>query len=567
MKILKKIRNITRCPKHKNDKSITDQPSALLFHQVHGDNIRLSGNGAIAERLESFCEGIVFSSRPIKVGERVTIKFMASSTEWNGALRFGFTTTNPIKLKGRLPKYACPELTDKSGFWAKALSDRYAVVENVLSYWFDESGKAYYSINGDDKGLFLTDVDVSKSIWVLLDIYGSTTAIRFLDSRYICENRLTESIYSTPNHHHQPSSSSPSSSLPSPSGSSSSLPEYSTIRRTSAVNREPLPQIYRGNNLSPLPFHRTRGCNITLSSDGCVAERCDSQYSRGYVFSQRPLRLGEKMVIQILKTDELYTGSLAFGLTTCNPSTLNTDDLPDDPHILLDRPEYWIVIKDVANKPIAGDEIAFKITESGQVIMTKNRQPPITLMHIDQTQSFYPFFDLYGSTIKVKSLGAMMCEKVNSIKTNNQQNISQQQQLNLKQSPSSASQVTYYYSSPPHHQSRMPSKNMVTLRQKYWSTYGLSSENDSSLANLSPYQQSSTLSSCQTIPSSHSTGSLNVESECTVCFEAPINCVLYTCGHMCMCYDCAVKQWKGQNGGRCPLCRARILDVIRTYYA
>ena len=53
-------------------------------------------------------------------------------------------------------------------------------------------------------------------------------------------------------------------------------------------------------------------------------------------------------------------------------------------------------------------------------------------------------------------------------------------------------------------------------------------------------------------------------SECTLCFENLIDCVLYTCGHMCMCYDCALHQWK-RGGGFCPLCRNDIRDVIRTF--
>lgn len=251
---------------------------------------------------------------------------------------------------------------------------------------------------------------------------------------------------------------------------------------------------------------------FSLSHLRSTAERCDSQYSRGYVFAQRPLRLGEKMIIQVLKTDELYTGSLAFGLTTCNPSTLNTDDLPDDPHILLDRPEYWIVIKDIANRPIAGDEIAFKITETGQVIMTKNRQPPVTLMHVDQSQSFYPFFDLYGSTIKIKSLGVMLPEKVMNINSNKVNTMKASNQVNLSQSVTSKS--NHYYSPNHHSQSRLPKQNsMLTNRQKCWSTYGLSStscpsENNSTLTNLSQYQSTSTtrLTDCRSIPSSHSTG-------------------------------------------------------------
>lgn len=53
--------------------------------------------------------------------------------------------------------------------------------------------------------------------------------------------------------------------------------------------------------------------------------------------------------------------------------------------------------------------------------------------------------------------------------------------------------------------------------------------------------------------------------ECTICYENPIDSVLYMCGHMCMCYECAIQQWRGKGGGHCPLCRAIIRDVIRTY--
>ena len=120
---------------------------------------------------------------------------MTTSINWNGALRFGFTTTDPCKLKGHLPKYACPELTSKPGFWSKALSDRYAIVENVLTYWVDESGKAYYSINGEDKGVFLTEVETTKPFWALLDIYGSTTAIKFLGKLQIHHELIQQIAY------------------------------------------------------------------------------------------------------------------------------------------------------------------------------------------------------------------------------------------------------------------------------------------------------------------------------------------------------------------------------------
>ena len=47
--------------------------------------------------------------------------------------------------------------------------------------------------------------------------------------------------------------------------------------------------------------------------------------------------------MQILATEVSYIGSLAFGLTNCDPSTIDVRDLPEDSDLLLDRPEYWVV--------------------------------------------------------------------------------------------------------------------------------------------------------------------------------------------------------------------------------
>lgn len=136
-----------------------------------------------------------------------------------------------------------------------------------------------------------------------------------------------------------------------------------------------------------------------------MAERSENHYSQGYVFTGRNLKINEKLIIQILTTDQFYSGSLTFGLTVCTPDKLSPYDLPDDANQLLDRPEYWIVAKNVANNPSAGDEISFEITSNGLVLMTKNRLAPVVLFHVDPTQKFYPFFDLYGSTSKIRLLG------------------------------------------------------------------------------------------------------------------------------------------------------------------
>jgi protein neuralized len=58
----------------------------------------------------------------------------------------------------------------------------------------------------------------------------------------------------------------------------------------------------------------------------------------------------------------------------------------------------------------------------------------------------------------------------------------------------------------------------------------------------------------------------NASNECSVCLEKPSDCVLYTCGHMCMCYDCAINVQR-TDGASCPICRQPIRDVIKIFRA
>jgi protein neuralized len=105
---------------------------------------------------------------------------------------------------------------------------------------------------------------------------------------------------------------------------------------------------------------------------------------------------------------------MAFGLTNCNPASINVKNLPEDSDLLLDRPEYWVVAKDVAGPTVVGDELSFQVNPDGSVEYSKNGGAATVVMHVDLSRPLWPFWDLFGHTSKLSILGTVPASSASS---------------------------------------------------------------------------------------------------------------------------------------------------------
>nr|CAG4651693.1 EOG090X03H5 [Triops cancriformis] len=614
MKVLKKLkRRMGLVSRSGSDRSHSLPP--LQFHAVHGDNIAISPDGCTAHRVDSFCKGVAFSHRPVKVSEKVYLRVAEMSTSWSGVLRVGFTSTNPASLAGALPKYACPDLTNKPGYWAKALAERYMERDVIICFHVCASGDVHLSINGDDKGIFFGGVDVRSPLWVLVDVYGNTTSVQFVSPvvpstpvsnlnnqihRHSNNNRNprpVSSIIDTRQRHVEPESADhvlvPSLSAMNlrttnnNNHNAAHLSHYSNNEANYSLPPMPMspatmprinpsivatpPQSPFGPPPTPNPLQkaRTRGKNIRVSPDHRIAWRHPSEFAQGYVFSARPLRPNEQIVLQIVQTEDLYVGGLTFGLTSCDPASLQPQDLPDDSDLLLDRPEYWVNSKDVARGPRAGEELAFGVSSNGEVFMCRNGEAPVVIMHVDHTLNFWPFFDLYGNTQSVRLLGTFMPAPRAPAPGQTTPSVAPspmaaQGAARLAHVAASGGLVVSLPREAPVPQFQVqntppPMSTPQTYAVQQPSLYNAPQYVTPPTAT--PFSSRSYIESIS-LPNPNGNEELPA-TECTICYERGVDSVLYSCGHMCMCYDCAVQLWRGRGGGQCPMCRAMIKDFIK----
>ena len=94
-------------------------------------------------------------------------------------ISFGFSAVDPHKFASNLHNSSV--LAMKSGFWCKDLSWKLARKDSVLYYCVTSNGDVVYGVNGEDKGVCLSGVDLKSQLWGMLDVFANSKGIQLVD--------------------------------------------------------------------------------------------------------------------------------------------------------------------------------------------------------------------------------------------------------------------------------------------------------------------------------------------------------------------------------------------------
>uniref|UniRef100_A0A8R1U7D9 NHR domain-containing protein n=1 Tax=Pristionchus pacificus TaxID=54126 RepID=A0A8R1U7D9_PRIPA len=161
----------------------------LRFHSMRGVAAKLSDDRRCAIRDESInrCSmAVVFTNRPIRKGEKVTLKVVEVSPIWKGRIRVGLTTKDPIQYTSRNEVPRCFNSSNENGHNSYMYdSGCLNAVEkgSELEVELTERGdELMYSFNGKEMGLMGKGIKNDRPMWLVVDVYGFVRSIEIIDN-------------------------------------------------------------------------------------------------------------------------------------------------------------------------------------------------------------------------------------------------------------------------------------------------------------------------------------------------------------------------------------------------
>ncbi|KAJ0169781.1 hypothetical protein K1T71_014387 [Dendrolimus kikuchii] len=315
----------------------------LTFHRPRGTGIRVSRDGSTVMKLDDSEIEFVYSDRPIEIGETVYLRFL-EVRNFDPWFTVGFTSREPMSSVTPISLEFVENRCNRV-YWTKNLKRNLYKNGTLLSYYVNPAGEIHFKINNEYKGILAYGVDTNVPLWVCLIIATYGTTLQFVDPQSLAQTEMMNSLSEEP---------------------------------MSAMN------LLSFNNL---PTHFDSEINYV-----------------SYIFTEKPLNTKHMIFIKILNVEKARSGSLAIGVTSCDPKTLKSSKLPDDPEMLKYRPEHWEVCSDVVNDLERDDELEVTMTVDREIQISRNGAPAFTVMHIYNLEPLWAFVYTYGATQKSRIL-------------------------------------------------------------------------------------------------------------------------------------------------------------------
>lgn len=543
----------------------------VQFHHVHGPNAQLNKNKFVARRTQGFCQALVFSNRVILPNERVYIKVLEIAKGWSGTIRFGFTSVDPATLRYQMPKHACPDMTNAGHTWARALADEVVRRNSVIHFSYNTNGYIHYGINNQDCGVFYANVNTSQHLWFIVDIYGQTAAVELIDPRI-----------------HNASSELDLSRLGDDDlleGGLTMAGDRSTMyKSTGAMDSLMMSNFHGGSSAVRNKKKRTR----KTGRPGMLAYDPWPHHHQNGLLLPPALQFNHSGAELLPNLSSILLPSAQQNIYSPMPTSISNG--PNQPLFRNESHDYYQIMTNPNElNPIRGTN---KMSSAAPTSLTAQSLAETTNHSLMSTSTSSTLnSSTTSSNARCRAVDEQeICQQLDGFQLSDNNG---QHQRPASKSPKSTSTITSNGTSS---KSTLPvptarrtlqggSAPQTNFRRKletglrdYTKISGTqtgtklsssavpsksSSKTSNSNAKLKARHPS--VKASKSIPSNRDNNNNSPPSkDCPICFERPINCVLYQCGHMCTCYECGVKQWRTQSR-TCPICRTVIKDVIKTY--
>ena len=178
------------------------------------------------------------------------------------------------------------------------------------------------------------------------------------------------------------------------------------LQKTSTNNHSQLQHfnyLHASNEQHNLNFLSTNRHNVLFTQQNRIVCVNNLRIKYSYTFVNTPMKLGDVFICKVMDCDTNISSILLFGLTTCNPNSLQNQNLPEETTALISQysSSKWFVDQDIGGTIAMYDELAFWFDSNGRVYLSIDNRSPIELKFTIPSSeinnsTFYPFFDLYG---------------------------------------------------------------------------------------------------------------------------------------------------------------------------